>query len=305
MGTPVKDKNLTDGDIKIVADVIKERIYVPLYEKKITVFLCGADLKQKNKGRAKVAKLFKEYSKYEILYPEDLFEELLAGQGQYSLLSLENILADSVDVVVIIPESPGSFAELGAFSNNNKLVKKLICISQNKYKNDKSFINYGPYRLVKEGKTGKILHFNFNEFEKPIEAKKIFRKIHENVLKIRRITPTEKGVANILESENFILPCIYLIDYLNNLDLYKLLEQATKKDIKLCEISVKAAIGRLLNKRHITRTTIGYKVTVEGALHIQRMFPHSYLDKLRVETLNVQNRRNAAISYDRIIGAHL
>lgn len=301
----MKERSLTDNDIKIVAEVIRDKIYVPLYEKKTTVFLCGADLKDKEKGRAKVAGLLKDHSKYEILYPEDLFEELLAGQGQYSLLSLENILADSVDVVIIIPESPGSFAELGAFSNNVKLVKKLICISQNKYKQDKSFINYGPYRLVKEGKTGKIIYINFSDIDSSTESKKIFKKINDIVLKIKKLTPSEKGVANILESENFILPCIYLIDHLNNLQLYKLLEHATEKDIKLCEISVKAAIGRLLYKRHITRTTIGYKVTSEGAIHIQKMFPHSYLDKLRVETLNVQNRRNATIDYDRIIGAHL
>lgn len=301
----MKERKLTDKDIQTISEIIKDKVYVPLYEKRTTVFLCGADLKDKDKGRAKIANLLKTYSKYEILYPEDLFEELLAGQGQYSLLSLENILADSVDVVIIIPESPGSFAELGAFSNNTKLVKKLICISQNKHKKDKSFINYGPYRLVKEGKTGKIMHINFSDIENASDSRNIFKAINESVLKIKRSTPTEKGVANILESENFILPCIYLIDFLNNIELYKLLKHATEKDMKLCEISVKAAIGRLLYKRYITRTTIGYKVTSEGVSHVQNMFPHSYLDKLRVETMNVQNRRNAKISYDRIIGAHL
>ena len=81
-------------------------------------------------------------------------------------LELENILADSVDCIVIFPESPGSFAEIGAFSNNEKLAKKMIVLSNKKYKYDKSFINYGPYRLIKRSKSGKVINNKINSNEK-------------------------------------------------------------------------------------------------------------------------------------------
>lgn len=117
-------KTLSDSELESVAKVIKEKIFVPRNKKRVTVFLCGADIKNNTTARSKMASIFASYPRYELLYPEDLFDDLLAGQGQHSLLKLENILADSVDAIVLFPESPGSFAEIGAFSNNEKLAKK-------------------------------------------------------------------------------------------------------------------------------------------------------------------------------------
>ena len=88
-------------------------------------------------------------SNYDLIYPEDIFDELLYSSNSTDLLSLENLLADSVDAVVVIPESAGSFAELGAFANNEKLRSKMICVVDIKYKRDKSFINQGPIKLVR------------------------------------------------------------------------------------------------------------------------------------------------------------
>jgi len=119
-------KRLRNIELKIVAETIRDHIFAPTYSRKNTVFLCGADIADKTTGRHKMAKLLKDNKRYELLYPEDLFDDLMAGQGQQSLLVLENILADSVDSIVLFPESPGSFAELGAFANNERLANKLI-----------------------------------------------------------------------------------------------------------------------------------------------------------------------------------
>ena len=112
------------------------------------MFLCGADISMKDKLRYKIANEFKYFWNsywYEIIYPEDIFDELLYSSRSKDLLSLENLLADSVDVILMIPESPGSFAELGAFANNEKLRAKIVCIIDEKYKKNKSFINQGPF----------------------------------------------------------------------------------------------------------------------------------------------------------------
>jgi len=158
-------KQLQDSELKIVAEIIRDHIFVPSFSWKTTVFLCGADVNNQSTGRYKMARLFERYPRYEILYPEDLFDDLLAGQGQHSLLVLENILADSVDSIVLFPESPGSFAELGAFANSSLLANKLICVGQKKYAKNKSFINYGPARLIKASDTGKVFNISYDDLD--------------------------------------------------------------------------------------------------------------------------------------------
>lgn len=296
---------LSKPQLSIIAKIVKEKIFVPRYQNKTTVFLCGGDKDNSQYGRSKMDSILSQYQRYEILYPEDLFDDLLAGQGKHSLLSLENILADSVDVILLFPESPGSFAELGAFSNNEKLVKKLICISQKKYKSKKSFINYGPYRLIKASKSGKVIHTNYSDLDDKENADKLYKKVNSYVSTIKKTHPVIKNETNILEAENFILPCIYLINSIKITDLCHLLESASSEDKSLCEIATKSALSRLITSRLITRNSSGYRITKMGITHINNLFPHKYLDSARIEILHVENRSNASVDYDRISNAYL
>lgn len=300
------NKVLRENELKDIANIIKNKIFVQRNQKKTTVFLCGADLKDTETARSKMAKLFSEYPRYELLYPEDLFDDLLAGPGQHSLLKLENILADSVDAIVLFPESPGSFAEIGAFSNNENLSKKMVVLSNKKYQKNKSFINYGPYRLIKSSKSGKVVHINYDDLLNNEEKHKVYRKVNNYISNIKKEHPVAKNVANILEAENFILPCIYLIDNITNVMLYTLMEHATSHEKVFCEIATKSSLGRLTLKKYIARTNSGYHVTELGAVFVRNTFNGLYLDKVRVELLNYENRRNASIQYDRmLIGTHL
>jgi hypothetical protein len=43
------------------------------------------------KGRHKTAKLFEKRPRYELLFPDDLCGNLMAGQGQHSLLTLNRL----------------------------------------------------------------------------------------------------------------------------------------------------------------------------------------------------------------------
>lgn len=296
-------KKITDVELKNIAISVKNKLFIPLVRKNISVFLCGADKNDEKTSRSKMAKIFSMYSKYEIIYPEDLFDDLLAGQGHYSLLELENILANGVDAIVLFPESPGSFAELGAFSNNVKLASKMIVLSNNRYKNHKSFINYGPNRLIRltEPKTGKILHINYADLENPDINKDIFRKVNNQINRIRKINPVDKNIDNILEVENFILPCIYLIDEINNITLYQLLEHASHLDKNICEIATKSSLARLISAGLISRTPVGYKVTRIGVKKVCSEYNTKYLDLIRIEILNSIYRSKARVNYDNII----
>tara|TARA_R110002049_G_scaffold309186_1_gene518209 strand:- start:23333 stop:24238 length:906 start_codon:yes stop_codon:yes gene_type:complete len=299
-------RELSDKDLELVSSIVKKRIFVPRSVRKVTVFLCGGALSDSENARSKMANIFSKYPRYEILYPEDLFDDLLAGQGQYSLLKLENILADSVDSIVLCPESPGSFAELGAFSNNEHLARKMIVVSNQKFKSDKSFVNYGPNRLVKASKTGKVININYGHLNDEDEQLKVYKRINDYITSIRKTYPVAKDVANILETEHFVLPCMYLMDKINNVSLYKLLKYATGQDEQMCEIATRSAIGRLVQKSFITKASMGYQVTRAGSEYVRRIFVSTCLDMARSELLNAENRRNSAVSYDRVHrGAHL
>lgn len=288
-------KQLRDDELKIVAEVIRDHIFVPSFSWKTTVFLCGADLSDNKTGRHKMAKLFKKYPRYELLYPEDLFDDLMAGQGQHSLLILENILADSVDSIVLFPESPGSFAELGAFANNQRLASKLICVGQKKYAKKKSFINYGPVRLIKASDTGKVFNIAYNDLELEDKKTKIYKRINDAITAIKKKHPIKKDVANIMETENFILPSVYLIDSIAPRDLYKLVQFATGQDKKIAEIATRSSISGLVKNNYISRTPSGYEVTTRGIDRVRSNLKSSNLDIARIEIINSQQRKNTMV----------
>jgi hypothetical protein len=299
-------RELLQEDLENVSKIVKELIFVPRSERKVTVFLCGGEVSNSQNARSKMADVFSKYPRYELLYPEDLFDDLLAGQGQHSLLKLENILAESVDAIVLFPESPGSFAELGAFSNNEHLARKMVVVGNNKFKSDKSFINYGPNRLVKASGSGAVTHINYEHLTDEDEQYKIYRRINDYIGIIRKKHPVVKNIANILEAEHFILPCIYLMDRVVNLDLYKLIKFATNQNDSMCEIATRSAISRLIYKKFIKKTSLGYQVTLCGIDYVRNTFKSKYLDQARIELINAEYRRNSTVSCDRVKSdAHL
>lgn len=290
----------TREDILEIALYIRDEIYKPAYYKKTTVFLCGADINDKTKGRSKLSKHLRSAGNIELLFPEELFEELLTGSSGLSLLALENILAESADAIVILPESPGSFAELGAFSNNKALASKIVCIPDKKYKNQKSFINYGPNRLIKAAPPGVVIFADYEDFEstpEPIDLPKILSAI-KKIKKSEKTT--SKKIANILDSENFIIPCIHIIDSIGYEELCNLLQAATEQEKKICEIATRSALTRLTRSRLIMKTTSGYKISQAGSEYVRSTFNTKKLDTLRFEVINVETRRNARISRARL-----
>jgi len=75
---------------------------------------------------------------------KDWFEE-----SHYSdLLSFEEELSQLASVTVIILESPGAIAELGAFCVNEKISKNLVIVLSEDHHESKSFITLGPLRKI-------------------------------------------------------------------------------------------------------------------------------------------------------------
>lgn len=299
----MKKKELSESQKNEFANLIRNKLFLNI-QKKTTIFLCGGDITKDHFGRFKLAQVLSRIKEIELFYPEDLFDDLLAGQGQHSLLSLENILAESVDAIVITPESPGSFAELGAFTNNENLSKKMICIQDNRYKSNKSFLNYGPIRLLKKQNSTSVIRCDFSYLHDSKINKTFYANLMKSITGIKRKYPVKQNVDNILFADRFILPCIYLMSEVNNVLLYDLLNKATNKGKVLCEIIVKSALSRLIKDRIIVRTTNGYHITDSGMQYVLEKFDRKVLDGLRLEMMNFKNRSQTALNYAKFKTAH-
>jgi hypothetical protein len=88
-------------------------------------------------------------SVYETYRPEDITDWHSDGIFK-NLMHFEEDLAGICSLVVIILESPGSIAELGAFSQLPDLSKKIIAVKSREFEDKTSFINLGILRFIKE-----------------------------------------------------------------------------------------------------------------------------------------------------------
>ena len=66
----------------------------------------------------------------------------------HNVAKFEDIIAEISTCVVIFPESPGSFTELGYFSKNDKLRKKILVINNADLQGQDSFVALGPITLI-------------------------------------------------------------------------------------------------------------------------------------------------------------
>src|SRR6476620_10950059 len=83
--------SISDEDCERLAFKIKSEVYEPVITYKRSVFLCGADIRQKDKIRFKIAEglVRKWYANvFDLIYPEEIFDELLYGSHSKDLLSL-------------------------------------------------------------------------------------------------------------------------------------------------------------------------------------------------------------------------
>lgn len=113
----------------------------------LSVFLCGgAGSKRREWLRNYLLKQVPNL--LGVFYAERVWEHLVAHASSMSALEMEGELAKLADIVIVIVESAGTFAELGAFSLSNELRAKMLPIVDSKYEGEESFIVTGPLRWI-------------------------------------------------------------------------------------------------------------------------------------------------------------
>ncbi|MFX2611180.1 retron St85 family effector protein [Enterobacter mori] len=114
------------------------------------LFICGGEEKACS-NRGTLERYIKRRHKEYLTFRAELAWDVISNSKtikNVNALALEEWLADFSDIVIILVESYGTVAELGAFSLSNGLRKKLLPILDKKYERDLSFINTGPVMWV-------------------------------------------------------------------------------------------------------------------------------------------------------------
>lgn len=246
-------------------------IYKNINQEYINVFLCGGASTNSECIRDIVRNKL-EKKKIRVLYPEELFMDLLTKNKSMDLLSLENFLAQNSDIICIIPESPGSLVELGAFSNNKNTLEKLFVVINQVYKNEKSFIMTGPIKYITKNKgNNRVIYFNEKEIDE------LVRKISLRfIMHIHKIEKDVMDLDSIIGQYYFIQLVIYFVKDITNENLnkiVKLLYLDNDYDEDIFDMTFQSALKFLYKERHIQKNIIKGEVslTYKGNLYVEKI----------------------------------
>lgn len=111
------------------------------------LFVCGGPL---SGAETSLRKMFLEWADRNLpdfvcLLAEEALRDSFAGEGRrfVNLATFESIVADVADCVLIFPESAGSWAETGFFSNST-IRNKTLVVNPLSLQAIESFLNLGP-----------------------------------------------------------------------------------------------------------------------------------------------------------------
>jgi len=76
--------------------------------------------------------------------------QLYRDTDYHDLITFEEDIAKISAMVLVIAESAGSLAELGAFASNDETKNSLTILMQEKYADSESFIRFGPVQRIKK-----------------------------------------------------------------------------------------------------------------------------------------------------------
>jgi hypothetical protein len=121
------------------------------------LFLCGGAQEPNNEARAAnlrdyLLRVRPIKTKHSIVLAEEA-NQLYRDTGYNDLISFEEDIARIAAIVLVIAESAGSLAELGAFTANDTIRKALRVVIPSHHEVAESFVRYGPIeRLKKENR---------------------------------------------------------------------------------------------------------------------------------------------------------
>ena len=136
------------------------------------IFLCGGDGKEEHHLRHKFYDFFekeKKDSHITLINVEDVYDSFhIDNDGsRINLVHFEEYLGLLSDLILVFPESAGSYAETGLFSSKKKLFKKTLIVNNRLYNESESFILNGPIKHIRKNTNfeGDLNIINEEEFK--------------------------------------------------------------------------------------------------------------------------------------------
>ncbi|MDO8160447.1 hypothetical protein FKQ51_24650 [Bacillus toyonensis] len=274
---------------------IHNEIYIKINQLTVDVFLCGGTSNAKHiSTRDKVRKGMNALKDIRIHYPEDLFQEILNKNKEHDLLSLERFLAKNCDVICIVCESDGSLVELGAFTNNEETVNKVIAVIEEKRKKDKSFLMLGPIKRLKKTNKNQVFFYNPNKVEElNMQLRQAFRK--NKIKNIRDKKQSINKTMNTITGLYYFIPImLYFFNKLSIeiiIDFLKFLFRENNYELDEFDTLFRSSLKLLHKDKYISKSfsegELVYLLTEKGFKNVNKI-------------LGSVDIKNKTILYDRI-----
>lgn len=269
--------------------------------------MSGADLSKREKMRSKISDVLQNkhgHTEFYIFYPENMFNALLNNEQTKGLFSVERLLEESVDAIVVILESPDSFAEMAAILHEPKLRQKLICVVDKKYRKDKAFLSQHSLEMAREANDQGIFFIDTNNVQKGMP------KIVASLKKMKKRGVSRNGQISPLQLDLFLIAAVFLMEPVSEDQLIPMVAEALD-DEKNAILLTGVAMSVLINNRAIVRSAEGYQLTPVGT----RVFSSSIsmpsrkgdrdreiaLDEIRLEILNKSSAPNKIKMWEGIL----
>lgn len=217
------------------------------------IFICGGS-ESNCKNRNSIETYFQKHLPKFLTFRAEKAWEVISKDEKENVLALEEWLADFSDVIIILVESFGTAAELGAFALSSPLREKLLPILDISYKDDESFINTGPIRWVdNDSKFGPSIYTHFDTILTciPDVEKRISRRTIESLSSSRTF-----GEFNF-SKKVMLFFLVYLISALGPITLKEIVgitnDTIRYKDKK--DINFILSVGVALNIFKVTKSS--------------------------------------------------
>lgn len=259
-------ETLSQNEKRIIKEIY-ENVYIDFKKNQVDIFLCGGSTEEINL-RNFLKENFEKSPFIRICYPEAIFEDYFKKKRQ-DYLTLENWLAEQVDIICIACESWGSVCELGAFTNVDLLKDKLIVLNHKSFEKSKSFITLGPIRYLKKKHSDAVRYYNNDNKQEILEdLKKKFENIAKNNTNI-------KDIYNLTGLFYFIALFMYFFKEISNVKLLNftkyLLIDYLKNDSKTFDTLFNSTKKLLFNEKFIVKEESIIKITPKAENIVSEM----------------------------------
>ncbi len=263
----------------------------------VSIFLCGGSSPTEKQFRRELGSMVsatKSKYRYSVYYPEDMFVELILGHQRQDLLTLENLLAESVSAVVILLQSPGTFAELGAFSNHVRLRDRLLVVIDPHYQKSQSFIHTGPVRHLQKQTKSKVIYHSMQHSDIISLTKSVIQASRD----IGLASPPTIDMTNPIASQEFYLALVMILDPVPRSAVLRIAGLLHPGSRALSQTAAETVLNFLVNQGNAILLSGTLRISQKGIdtlfagarTETRKTHLRSLLFQLRTEALNVMLR---------------